>query len=81
MRVFVKVPIDGKGGMILLSTDVNATADRRLRGWLTAIFWTVWHRLLHSTDPGYNVELLPKEVAVIFKSYDTGEFERIRVHA
>jgi len=41
----VKVPIDGKGGMILLSTDVNATADRRFRGWITAMFWTVWHRV------------------------------------
>jgi hypothetical protein len=40
----VKVPLGGKGGMILLSTDVNATVGDRLRDWLAARLQTWWQR-------------------------------------
>jgi hypothetical protein len=40
----VKVPLGGKGGMILLSTDVNATVGNRLRDRLAAKLQTWWQR-------------------------------------
>ena len=40
----MKVPLGGKGGMILLSTDVNATVGHRVRDWLVAILQTAWQR-------------------------------------
>jgi hypothetical protein len=40
----VKVPLGGKGGMILLSTDVNATGGTGIRSWLAAKLRTSWQR-------------------------------------
>jgi hypothetical protein len=38
----VKVPLGGKGGIILLSTDVSATVGQRIRDWLIAKIQTWW---------------------------------------
>src|SRR5205085_153807 len=43
-RLAVKVPLGGKGGTILLSTDVNATVGHRLGDWLAAKLRTGWQR-------------------------------------
>jgi hypothetical protein len=40
----VKVPLGAKGGMILLSTDVNATVGKGIRGWFAAKLRTSWQR-------------------------------------
>ena len=40
----MKVPLGGKGGMILLSTDVNATVGHRLGDWFAAKLRTWWQR-------------------------------------
>jgi hypothetical protein len=40
----VKVPIGGKGGMILLSTDVNVAVGNRIADWLAARLRTAWQR-------------------------------------
>ena len=40
----MKVPLGGKGGMVLLSTDVNATVGHHLRDWLIAKLQTWWQR-------------------------------------
>lgn len=40
----MKVPIGGKGGMILLSTDVNVSVGDRLDFWVAAKLRTVWQR-------------------------------------
>jgi hypothetical protein len=40
----VKVPLGGKGGMILLSTDVNATVGSRISDWFVANLRTFWQR-------------------------------------
>jgi len=40
----VKIPIGGKGGMILLSTDVNATVANRLGARVAANLRTFWQR-------------------------------------
>ncbi len=40
----MKVPLGGKGGMILLSTDVNATVGKGIRSWLAAKLLTSWQR-------------------------------------
>ena len=40
----MKVPLGGKGGMILLSTDVNATVGNGIRSWLAAKLRTSWQR-------------------------------------
>jgi hypothetical protein len=40
----VKVPTGGKGGMVLLSTDVNATVGKGISPWLAAKLRTFWQR-------------------------------------
>jgi hypothetical protein len=45
----VKVPLGGKGGMILLSTDVNATVGKGIRSWLAAKLRTSWQRRMRDT--------------------------------
>lgn len=40
----MKVPLGGKGGMILLSTDVNATVTNRVGAWIMANLRTFWQR-------------------------------------
>jgi hypothetical protein len=40
----VKVPLGGKGGTILLSTDVNATVGNRAPNWIAAKLRTCWQR-------------------------------------
>ncbi len=40
----MQVPLGGQGGMILLSTDVNATVGRRIGDWLLAKLRTNWQR-------------------------------------
>jgi hypothetical protein len=44
MRTAVKVPLGGKGGMVLLSTDVNATVGDHVWDWLVAKLQTGWQR-------------------------------------
>ncbi len=40
----MKVPLGGTGGMILLSTDVNASVGNRISDWLAAKLRTFWQR-------------------------------------
>jgi hypothetical protein len=44
MRIAVKVPLGGKRGMVLLSTDVNATGATGLGARITAWLRTWWQR-------------------------------------
>jgi hypothetical protein len=40
----VKIPIGGRGGIIFLSTDVNATVGSQITDWIGAKLRTLWQR-------------------------------------
>ncbi len=62
----MKVPLGGKGGLILLSTDVNATVGKGIRSWLAAKLRTSWQRRRrdHLVDQVILEQLAKASVAV-----------------